>query len=950
MSDSKDVQASGDRSVAIGGNLNASTIETGDHYHFHSGLTLEQLMQVNAAVQKMHATGTVVTHDRLAGEEWEINALGFAPLRLNPLVAHDLRQIAARQSDESSYLAALCADRRYRRWAQQFVPLAGTLASFEPPPDIPLEIWLLEIKREGGARQVQRIPLDDVRDALAKHPTLVLLGAPGAGKTTTLQKLALDEATQRLAGAPARVPLYLPLAAFRGYATPLDFVQAHWRFARGNADLTDALARGQLLLLIDALNEMPSDDDKDYRAKVETWREFGGAHPGNQILFTCRSRDYSEKLGLHEVEIAKLDAPRIREFLAKYVPEQAENAWRKIEPSPLLELVSNPYYLSILAYLIRIRAAFPSNRADLFESFVAHRLNFESAKHTDWLGDDVMREALSLLAESLQPLGETTRLPRPEMAARVPAQIEMPRGMIATPPSQVIAFGVAATLLDAEKQNEVEHVRFYHHQLQEYFAARALLKRWRAGEDVSARWQMPRLQTEMPDPGKLGDWEPLPPPPTTRWEEPTIVAAGLCQDCAAFVAAVRAVNPVLAARCLTESGIAAQDKVKEQTQDTLLREMSDLRVHLRYRIAAGDALGNLGDPRRQELDANGARVLVPPFVEIPAGKFQMGTGTWEAIQLARRGLTWVTNELPRHAVDVPAFYLAQFPVTNAEYACFIHAGGYADEKYWQTEAARQWLRGEGESGAFKQYMQLWQVIQNPKQLAMVKRMVPSAQAQLLEQIAATKEEEVRTLFKEQLVERRRDQPAFWDDLTANNPSQPVVGVTWFEARAYCAWLTDKLKGKSEKLKVWREGKMDFIFPPSSFILRLPTEAEWEKAARGTRGWKYPWGNRWDAERANTDESHTLRVTPVGIYPNGATPDKIFDLAGNVWEWTSTRFAKYPYRNDDRENPEGEDARVVRGGGFSSNENDVRCAYRDGSNPDSFNWSQGLRVVLSPIRL
>lgn len=216
----------------------------------------------------------------------------------------------------------------------------------------------------------------------------------------------------------------------------------------------------------------------------------------------------------------------------------------------------------------------------------------------------------------------------------------------------------------------------------------------------------------------------------------------------------------------------------------------------------------------------------------------------------------VTNELPRHQVDVPTFYIAQFPVTNAEYACFIHAGGYANEKYWQTEAARQWLRGEGESGALKQWLEIWRAIkQNPKLLEQMRRAGLSArEVSAWEQLAQMDEEEVRATLSKPLVKRRRDQPAFWDDVTANNPAQPVVGVTWFEARAYCAWLTDKLKGKSEKLKVWRDGEI-------TFILRLPTEAEWEKAARGTRGWKYPWGNQWDAERANTDESHTLRATP-----------------------------------------------------------------------------------------
>jgi formylglycine-generating enzyme required for sulfatase activity len=950
MSDSNDVRAAGDRSVAAG-TITSSAVLTGD-FHLHSGLTLEQVMQIIAAVQRAYETGRAVARGNLADDQLEITAPDLAPIIITPALADDLRQIAVRHGDEPSYLAALCVNPRYKRWAKQFVPLAGTLTSFEPPPDIPLEIWLLEIQREGGARQVQRTRLDDVRDALAKHATLVLLGAPGSGKTTTLQKLAFDEATQRLSGASARVPLFLPLSDYRGYATPLEFVHAHWGFARGNADLSDALARGQLLLLVDALNEMPFDDDKDYRAKVEAWREFGSAYPGNQILFTCRSRDYSDKLGLHEVEIEKLDSVRIREFLAKYVPEWADSAWQKIESSPLLELVSNPYYLSILAYLIKMRAEFPANRADLFESFVAHRLNFESAKHPDWLGDEAMRAALAGLAESLQPMGETTSLPRPEITSRVPVQVDTARGVVTTPPQKVIAFGIAATLLDVEMQKEIEKVRFYHHQLQEYFAARALLKRWRAGEDVSARWKMPRLQTEMPDPGKLGDFEPLPPPPTTKWEEPTILAAGLCQDPRAFLDAVRAVNPVLAARCLTESGVAIPDDAKKQTQDALLGEMSDLRVHLRYRIAAGDALGNLGDPRFQEMDANGTRILLPPFVEIPAGTFKMGTGVLEAVGLLARGFLPVQLELPRHTVDVPSFYIAQYPVTNAEYACFIHAGGYANGAYWKTEAARAWRRGEGESGALKQYLQIWQAIQNPKQLAALERMVSSAQANQLDQIAKMSEDEVRAFFKKDLSDRRRDQPAYWDDTSANNLAQPVVGINWFEANAYCAWMTEQFQISDIRLQIEKQLGLG----PKSEIknlkleIRLPTEAEWEKAARGTRGWKYPWGNQWDAHRANTDESHTIRATPVGIYPNGATPEKAYDLAGNVGEWTSTMYHKYPYQKDDRENPEGEDARVVRGGSFGYTSRLSRCAYRLLGFPGDLLRYLGLRVVLSPIRL
>jgi formylglycine-generating enzyme required for sulfatase activity len=118
---------------------------------------------------------------------------------------------------------------------------------------------------------------------------------------------------------------------------------------------------------------------------------------------------------------------------------------------------------------------------------------------------------------------------------------------------------------------------------------------------------------------------------------------------------------------------------------------------------------------------------------------------------------------------------------------------------------------------------------------------------------------------------RQTQPAFWKDNAFNNPAQPVVGICWFEARAYCAWLSAQT-GKH---------------------FRLPTEAEWEAAARGQQGRRYAFGDDFDASRCNTFETHSRRTTPTGVFPGGVTPEGVVDLTGNVWEWASSQYRVYP---------------------------------------------------------
>jgi formylglycine-generating enzyme required for sulfatase activity len=169
--------------------------------------------------------------------------------------------------------------------------------------------------------------------------------------------------------------------------------------------------------------------------------------------------------------------------------------------------------------------------------------------------------------------------------------------------------------------------------------------------------------------------------------------------------------------------------------------------------------------------------------------------------------------------------------------------------------------------------------------------------------------------------QRLREPRYWQDEDFNNPSQPVVGVCWYEAAAYANWLAG-VTGQP---------------------YRLPNEAEWEWAARlAGAPWArlFPWGWRWDETRLNSLEGRVMRTTPVGAYPQGATPDGLYDLGGNVWEWTASRYAAYPYApGGDQEDPAASGLRIARGGGWAANRKMVRCAFRNWYNPR--NWYNGL---------
>jgi formylglycine-generating enzyme required for sulfatase activity len=165
-----------------------------------------------------------------------------------------------------------------------------------------------------------------------------------------------------------------------------------------------------------------------------------------------------------------------------------------------------------------------------------------------------------------------------------------------------------------------------------------------------------------------------------------------------------------------------------------------------------------------------------------------------------------------------------------------------------------------------------------------------------------------------------EEPGCWNMESYNSPDQPVVCVTWHQAQAYATWVGG----------------------------RLPTEAEWEKAARGTDGRIYPWGNSPpDCSKANYS-SCAAAALPVGSLPDGASPYGALDMAGNAYEWVLDWYQIDYYSSSPHESPQGPKSgiqRVGRGGSFRGGPQLVRCAHRNRLDPGGSLSDIGFRVVM-----
>lgn len=232
-------------------------------------------------------------------------------------------------------------------------------------------------------------------------------------------------------------------------------------------------------------------------------------------------------------------------------------------------------------------------------------------------------------------------------------------------------------------------------------------------------------------------------------------------------------------------------------------------------------------------------------------------------------------EMPQHPVTLRGYWISRTEVTRGEYRKFVDGGGYDAPGYWSA-AGWAWL-----------------------------------------------------------TTTRRCAPRYWaaeqdwgTGAFIQTDQHPVVGVSYYEAEAFCRWAGG----------------------------RLPTEAEWEKAARWDGHPRdYPWGDKWHPARCNSWEDdntlgggyHARQTAPVSSYPSGASPYGLDDMAGNVWEWCSDWYSGTYYAVSPAENPRGPASgsfRILRGGSWFSSFYPPRCAYRLATSPEDAHYLYGFRIA------
>ncbi len=788
-------------------------------------------------------------------------------------------------------------------------------------------------------------------EAIRRNHRLVLLGEPGSGKSTVLRYLALLLALRiqgQSVALPAGwdstflpVPILCPLGAIAEllHATG-DANQALWQAieralddtqgsrAGLRAHLNDAIRRGGVLLLFDGLDELPTSGTNPRQQVARAICAFAiQTAPQTPIVVSSRVKAYQESTawqlpaeeGWQVRQIQPLAFGQVRQFVQQWYAELAhtldepadQRAQRLIEalhstPNQRIQrLIESPLLLTMLAILHYNRNELPDDRVEVYEQCVDLLLDrwepqrTPGVQHSGLLARlaipdlriEQLREELHKLAldAHARPPGDDGRgfLDRYALTGRL---VEFFARLRAPEPLDKVNLFIDGLIKDAGllQSPADDRYAFPHLTFQEYLAACGLASRtdmvdtayhfWTSSD--ASRWREVLLlfMGRLRQQGSLAVERDA-----VAWLE-RLMAAKLGRQSKS--ARQRAQDAALAALSYHELG--GQTALAGTQIDVEARIEHPLRSAIVDLLATPDSGVVLAD----RLAA--ARVLADlgdPRFPVTLAQWRddliqrnddFGTphGYWCAIRPGSYRIGgWQDNNASAD-ITLPAVWIARYPLTVAQYRAFIAAGGYDCQEYW-TPNGWQWRQ-----------------------------------------------------------ERKRTQPYLWDDIRFSSPNQAVIGVSWYEAMACCAWLTTMLA--------------DVL--PAGYVMCLPSEAEWEAAAAYDASMQrqtYPWGEDEPTPEhaifADKPDNRLGAPAPVGVCPAGAAACGALDMAGNVWEWCSSSHAAYPAQSDAaaKDFTPFEGVVPVRCGSWYENATNVRFWARGWGDPIFYDFGRGFRLLLAP---
>lgn len=751
----------------------------------------------------------------------------------------------------------------------------------------------------------------------------------------------------------------------------------------------EALARHtRVRLLLDGLNEIKARPRVRFalqqafmRHAVQRADETQGAAP----VFTVRRADHQRlATGKPDRDPAEVDVlPWEIEQIEAYC-RKTEGLWQAVQQHPAHQALIGPDGLMRSPFYLRLQADLYRERGGRLSAVRAELLGLAAVRWLDdvlaptkrlALPDELLGEADAAQVHQAAQPGDPQPLHRLDLSgallrgladlawrlhldkgpaawptfgqAEVAVTLSPPPG-VARPPSDPVVqamIGTALALRVLVRGSETGfRLKFAHQLWQEYFAACGLAAR------SPADW--PKLDAPPLPEADATAWE-LPAPPVNDWEQTAQLAVQVADpgDAGRLLDHLSATNLPLAARAAASADLPALERAQGPRlaglRRSLLDRCTDAAVPLPLRIEAGEALGALGDTIRyaQHTGPDGHRFLLPRQAWAPDGIGWIPVPAGEQVFMA--------DEQTVKSIIAPDLRMAYAPVTVAEFRCFVEAGGYGAvdaaeaPPWWQGEAALRWWRGElaneGARSFWTTARQAWTDAKDAAGRDHVRHVWFSGQSGA--DFESTRRDRLdasdRALqlwLDSTFAGRRHRVPDWWYSPRHTHGTQPVVGISLFEAQAYCRWLSHQAR---------QDGR----------CFRLPTEAEWAVLAQGGQERPWPWADggseQASTERMNYVGARVRRPTPVGVFPAGRSSEGAVDLAGNVWEWCAS-----PIKRDDWSDVQGVDAeadptdpavaRAVRGGSWYGGHVDCRPAVRGGFLPAFRNINLGFRVVSCPI--